>query len=108
MSNTARSPEFLTRRGSVWHFVRRVPAEFAALYRRGVIRHSTRIRTTDDRVGRRASRVAEKLNAALEQHRGMRAMAAFAGFDFDLLWPSVSAARQARRGDARQAGEPRA
>jgi integrase len=61
-------PDFLTRRGSVWHFVRRVPAEFAALDRRGIVRHSTRIRIADDRVGRRAARVAERLNAALEQH----------------------------------------
>ena len=61
-------PDFLTRRGSMWHFVRRVPAEYAALDRRGVIRHSTRVRIADDRVGRRASGVAERLNAALEQH----------------------------------------
>ena len=50
--------DFLTRRGTTWHFVRRVPAEFAALDRRGVIRHSTRIKVADDRIGRRATRVA--------------------------------------------------
>jgi hypothetical protein len=61
-------PDFLTRRGPTWHFVRRVPAEFAAFDRRGIIRHSTRIRIADDRVGRRAARVAENLNAALERH----------------------------------------
>lgn len=59
--------DFLTRRGTVWHFVRRVPAEFAALDRRGIVRHSTRVRIADDRVGRRASRVAENLNEGLEQ-----------------------------------------
>jgi len=61
-------PDFLTRRGTTWHFVRRVPAEFAALDHRGIIRHSTRIRIADDRIGRRAARVAQKLNEALESH----------------------------------------
>lgn len=60
--------DFLTRRGSVWHFVRRVPSEFAPIDPRGIIRHSTRIRITDDRTGRRAARVAQKLNEALELH----------------------------------------
>ena len=59
--------DFLTRRGAVWHFVRRVPAEFSGLDRRGVVRHSTRVRVADDRVGRRAARVAETLNEGLEQ-----------------------------------------
>lgn len=58
--------DFLTRRGSLWHFVRRVPAEFAACDRRVIIRHSTRIRVADDRLGRRAARVAEKMNEELE------------------------------------------
>jgi len=61
-------PDFLTRRGMTWHFVRRVPAEFAALDHRGIIWHSTRIRIADDRIGRRAARVAQKLNEALESH----------------------------------------
>lgn len=60
--------DFLTPRGAIWHFVRRVPAEFAELDRRGIVRHSTRIRIADDRVGRRAARVAQKLNEALELH----------------------------------------
>lgn len=58
--------DFLTRRGSTWHFVRRVPAEFAALDQRGIVRHSTRIKIKEDRLGRRASRVADKLNSELE------------------------------------------
>jgi integrase len=58
--------DFLTRRGSTWHFVRRVPAEFAALDPRGIIRHSTRIKIAEDRHGRRASRVADTLNQQLE------------------------------------------
>jgi len=61
-------PDFLTRRCGTWHFVRRVPVEFAALDPRGIIRHSTRIRVTDDRVGRRAGKVARELNEALERH----------------------------------------
>jgi len=46
--------------------VRRVPIEFAELDKRGVIKHSTRIKIADDRAGRRAARVAEKLNEQLE------------------------------------------
>jgi hypothetical protein len=60
--------DFLTRRGATWHFVRRVPAEFAALDRRGIVRHSTRIKIVDDRLGRRASRVAHMLNSELESY----------------------------------------
>lgn len=59
-------PDFLTRRNGTWHFVRRVPIEFAALDHRGVIKHSTRIKIAIDRSGRRAVRVAEKLNEQLE------------------------------------------
>lgn len=60
-------PDFLTRRGNTWHFVRRIPTEFAALDRRGIIRHTTRIKVADDRLGRRAARVADKLNEELER-----------------------------------------
>src|SRR5262245_51945622 len=60
--------DFLTRRGGVWHFVRRVPAEFASIDRRGIIRHSTRVRIRDDRLGRHAARVADRLNRELELH----------------------------------------
>jgi integrase len=59
-------PDFLTRRNGSWHFVRRVPIEFAQLDPRGVIRHSTKIRISKDRTGRRAARVAERLNDELE------------------------------------------
>jgi integrase len=66
-SNTFRSmPDFLTRRNNTWHFVRRVPTEFAHLDKRGVVKHSTRIKTADDRGGRRAARVADRLNLQLE------------------------------------------
>jgi hypothetical protein len=58
--------DFLTRRNGTWHFVRRVPSEFSRVDRRGVVRHSTRIKITADRAGRRASRVAAQLNEQLE------------------------------------------
>jgi hypothetical protein len=59
-------PDFLTRRCGTWHFVRRVPAEFAHLDKRSVIKHSTKVRIAQDRTGRRAARVACKLNDELE------------------------------------------
>src|SRR5580704_11255436 len=59
-------PDFLTRRCGTWHFVRRVPVEFARLDPRGIIKHSTKVRIADDRTGRRAARVAGKLNDELE------------------------------------------
>ena len=40
----AQMPDFLTRRCGTWHFVRRVPVEFAHLDERGIIRHSTKVR----------------------------------------------------------------
>jgi integrase len=59
-------PDFLTRRHGTWHFVRRVPTEFAQFDRRGIVKHSTRVRIAEDRNGRRASRVADRLNQELE------------------------------------------
>jgi integrase len=59
-------PDFLTRRDGTWHFVRRVPTEFAAFDARRIVRHSTKVRIREDRNGRRASRIADKLNADLE------------------------------------------
>jgi len=58
--------DFLTRRGGTWYFVRRVPSAYAELDRRGVVRHSTRVKIADDRVGRRAARIADTLNQELE------------------------------------------
>src|SRR4051794_963210 len=60
--------DFLTRRNGAWHFVRRVPIEYADFDKRGIIKHSTKVRIVDDRTGRRASRVATKLNEELEAH----------------------------------------
>ena len=62
------TPDFLTRRNDTWHFQRRVPLEFAQLDRRGTVRHTTKVRVSDDRTGRRAARVAAKLNQELEAH----------------------------------------
>jgi integrase len=59
-------PDFLTRRNGTWHFVRRVPSEFASFDSRGIVKHSTRIKIANDRAGRRAARVAEQLNRQLE------------------------------------------
>jgi len=61
-------PDFLTRRNGTWHFVRRVPVEFASFDPRGVIRHSTKVRVATDRTGRRATQVAHRLNVELEAY----------------------------------------
>lgn len=61
-------PDFLTRRNGTWHFVRRVPVEFAALDPRGVVKHSTRVRVSSDRTGRKATRVVDELNQELENY----------------------------------------
>lgn len=58
--------ERLTKRNGLWYFVRRVPAEFAAVDPRGVIKLSTKIRAAGDRAGVRAGRVADRLNLDLE------------------------------------------
>lgn len=77
-------PDFLTRRDVVWHFVRRVPTEFASFDKRGIVRHSTKVRVVSDRTGRRATRVADKLNTELEaywqQLAGAETLAASAGY----------------------------
>jgi len=59
-------PDFLTRRDNTWHFVRRIPIEFTHLDKRGVVKHSTRIKIANDRAGRRAARIADRLNEQLE------------------------------------------
>ncbi len=41
-------PDFLTRRHGTWHFVRRVPSEFAEFDNRGIIRHSTKVRVSEE------------------------------------------------------------
>jgi len=58
--------DFLTKRGGVWAFQRRTPKEYAHLDPRPIYRASTKIKVADDRGGRRASIVADKLNRELE------------------------------------------
>jgi hypothetical protein len=43
-----------------------VPAEFTSVGRRSVVKHSTKVRVSDDRNGRQASRIAQKFNEQLE------------------------------------------
>ena len=65
-------PDFLTRRNGTWHFVRRVPLAYARFDARGIIKHSTKVRVAQDRTGRRAARVADRLNSELELYwRGL-------------------------------------
>lgn len=59
-------PERLTKLKGVWHFVPRVPPEFAQFDPRGIVKLSTKIRVAEDRAGVRAGRVADKLNLDLE------------------------------------------
>ena len=50
----------------VWHYYRRVPAEYAHLDRRHHVKLSTKIKVATDRSGTKAGRVAAKLNATME------------------------------------------
>jgi hypothetical protein len=83
-------PDFLTRRNNTWHFVRRVPVEFTQLDKRGVIKHSTRIKIANDRSGRRAARV--------KTQRGARAFleGLCDGKPFEQLTSYENARRRAR------------
>lgn len=58
-------PDYLTDRNGVWHFVRRVPLDYAKLDTRGVIKHSTKIEVAKDKRGVKASKVAEVMNREL-------------------------------------------
>jgi hypothetical protein len=43
--------EHLTKRNGTWHFVRRVPEEFASYDKRGIVKLSTKVRIARDRHG---------------------------------------------------------
>lgn len=58
--------ERLTRRNGLWYFVRRVPAEFAAVDPRGIVKLSTKVKVAADRVGIRAGRIADRMDLDLE------------------------------------------
>jgi integrase len=59
-------PRHLVKRDGYWRFCRRVPQEFTALDKRGIVQTSTKVRIADDPRGLRASEVAHTLNRALE------------------------------------------
>jgi hypothetical protein len=59
---------YLTKRGGFWRFCRRVPDEYAALDRRGIVQQSTKVRIVDDPRGIRAREVALRMNDALEKY----------------------------------------
>ena len=65
-------PQYLTLRHGVWHFLRRVPSEYARLDKRGNVKLSTKIKVAADRKGTKASQVAARMNATLEAYwRGL-------------------------------------
>jgi integrase len=65
-------PQYLTKRHGVWHFLRRVPVEYANLDARGNVKLSTKIRVAADRKGTKAGQVAARMNATLEAYwRGL-------------------------------------
>jgi integrase len=59
---------YLTKRGGFWRFCRRVPDEYAALDRRGIVQQSTKVRIVDDPRAIHAAKVARELNDALESY----------------------------------------
>lgn len=61
------------KRDGVWYLIRRVPAEFAALDRRGLVRTSTGINVVDDPRGVRARTIVQQLDTELQAYwRGLR------------------------------------
>ena len=65
-------PQYLTVRHGVWHFLRRVPGEYAHLDKRGNVKLSTKIKVAADRKGTKAGQVAARMSATLEAYwRGL-------------------------------------
>src|SRR5258708_2540445 len=65
-------PDYLTKRHGHWHYVRRVPLEFATLDPRGFVQQSTKIAVGNDKHARKAGRVADAINRELEAYwRGL-------------------------------------
>lgn len=60
--------DFLGKRAGFWHYMRRVPAVFAARDRRGIVKQSTKIRVADDPRGIAARRAAARINADTEAY----------------------------------------
>ena len=61
-------PLYLTKRAGLWHYARRVPDSVTHLDRRGVVKQSTKVRVADDPRGLRAARIAEVINATVEEY----------------------------------------
>lgn len=61
-------PDYLVRRGGVWHYVRRVPLEFAALDKRGIVKISTGIKVGKDPRCIIAGPIAAKINISMEAY----------------------------------------
>lgn len=78
-------PERLTKRRGVWHFVRRVPPEFAGADKRGIVKLTTGIKVAGDKNGLKAARVAARMEIDLEAFWRARAMGVIeqASIDFD-------------------------
>ena len=60
--------EHLVRRGPFWHFQRWTPEQFRAVEPRKMIFQSTKVRVADDPDKRRARRIADRINDALEAY----------------------------------------
>lgn len=59
-------------RDGTWYLVRRVPSEYAALDKRGIVKLTTKIPVAADPKGRHAARVVKQLDAELEAYwRGL-------------------------------------
>jgi integrase len=58
--------DYLVRRGPFWHFQRWTPEQFRDVDKRRLIHQSTKVRVADDPDKRRAKRVADRINDALE------------------------------------------
>src|SRR6516225_2268911 len=65
---SVRSGHYMTPRGGVWHYYRRVPAEFAHFDPRPHIKLSTKIKVKNDPSGARAARIAAGINEGVEAH----------------------------------------
>ena len=61
-------PLYLTKRAGLWHYARRVPDSATHLDKRGVVKQSTKVRVADDPRGVKAARVAEAINATVEEY----------------------------------------
>ena len=65
-------PQYLTVRAGVWHFIRRVPLEYANLDRRANVKLSTKVRVATDRKGIKAGQIAARMNETVEAYwRGL-------------------------------------